>query len=100
MVKKFQGIPRVNMVKIKMIIIVMVAKIRHIYYKHNTMHVRKHNYCVGTYVVLQSHRTYSHSPPSWLIATSSTAVLLISAVCFSDIQSPKQCQYKLKTAAQ
>ena len=44
--KSFNEFSRVNMVKIK-IIIVMVAKIRHIYYKHNTMHVRKHNYCVG-----------------------------------------------------
>ena len=35
--KSFNEFPRVNMVKIKMIIIVMVAKIRHVYYKHNTI---------------------------------------------------------------
>ena len=60
------------MVKIKMMIIVMVAKIRHIYYKHNTMHVKKH---------IKKH-VKKH------------------VIDCSDTQSPKQCQYKLKTAAQ
>ena len=52
------------------------------------------------HLVLQSHRTCSHSPPSWLIAvyaTWSTATLLLN---FSDTQSPKQCKYKLKTTVQ